>query len=135
VSFILIFFGYLGLRLHSLLRPEHDPKGSELAFDLLACGAAVLFPRLAFTVIQGNILMIALVCSFTSGFEPLIIELFADRLSIGCVQKRMLLDFAAFMTFALACFSGIYYALLMLAPTTNTVRLPSRSLSSSSHEA
>lgn len=58
MSFIFIFFGYLGIRIRALTHA--DSELSDLAFDLLACGAAVLFPRLAFTVIQGSLLLIAL---------------------------------------------------------------------------
>ena len=48
----------------------------------------MLFPRLAFTFVQGNVLLIAL--------------------------KRMLRDFALFMGFAAVTFSGFFFALKAL---------------------
>lgn len=78
MSFLLIFFVYLGLRLHGLL--ASSLQFSEWAFDVLACGAAILFPRLAFTVVQGDVVLIAL--------------------------KAMFVDFAAFMSLAVISFTG-----------------------------
>jgi hypothetical protein len=51
LAFLAIFFSYLGLRGHGLW--SGNPALSDLAFDILACGAAILFPRLAFTVLKG----------------------------------------------------------------------------------
>jgi len=58
LSFILIVLAYVGIRIRGLT--SNNLETAELAFDTLACGAALLFPRLAFTFVQGNVILIAL---------------------------------------------------------------------------
>lgn len=53
-----LFFAYFAIRLRALA--THDAHLSVLAFDTLACSATVLFPRLAFSIISGNAVLIAL---------------------------------------------------------------------------
>ncbi|CED84198.1 Uncharacterized conserved protein [Phaffia rhodozyma] len=100
LSFLLIFFTYLILRVQNLCLPHHhredEVETSKLAFDILACGAAILFPRLAFTVIRGKVIVLAL--------------------------KKMMVDFVLFMMLALTCFTGIFYALITLGKSTWTAR-------------
>jgi hypothetical protein len=42
-SFIVVFIGYLTLRIKGL--SNDDPATSNMAFDVLSCGACILFPR------------------------------------------------------------------------------------------
>ncbi|KDQ56997.1 hypothetical protein JAAARDRAFT_35597 [Jaapia argillacea MUCL 33604] len=85
-SFILIFICYLILRVSGLL--QHDTQSSELAFDILSCGACILFPRLAFFAIRSNIVVIAL--------------------------RGMIAEFVFFMGIAAICFSGLLFTLSTL---------------------
>ncbi|KAL0954798.1 hypothetical protein HGRIS_003745 [Hohenbuehelia grisea] len=90
-SFILIFFSYLGLRIHGL---SHDEvQHSITAFDLLACGACILFPRLAFFAVSNNVVILAL--------------------------RAMIAEFVFFMGMAAICFSGLLFTLWTLAATSD----------------
>jgi hypothetical protein len=88
LGFIGIVIAYTIIRVHGLQQHPPNLATAELAFDTLACGAVLLFPRLAFTFVQGNVLIIAL--------------------------KKMLYDFAIFMGFAAVTFSGFFFALQAL---------------------
>ncbi|EIN09997.1 hypothetical protein PUNSTDRAFT_67118 [Punctularia strigosozonata HHB-11173 SS5] len=85
-GFVLIFLAYFGFRLDGLLRGY--PPSSELSFDILACGACILFPRLAFFAIKNNLVVIAL--------------------------RGMMTEFLFFMGIAAICFSGLLYTLWTL---------------------
>jgi hypothetical protein len=52
-----IFFLYLGLRIFALA--TDSPATSDLAFDILACGACIMFPRLVFFAIKDNLVILA----------------------------------------------------------------------------
>ncbi|KAG9315069.1 hypothetical protein JVU11DRAFT_4181 [Chiua virens] len=86
-SFVLVFLAYLGLRTKGLMCDEVDT--SKLAFDLLACGACILIPRLAFFAIANNVVILAL--------------------------RAMISDFLFFMCIAATCFSGLLLTLHTLA--------------------
>lgn len=58
LCFVVVFFVFLAIRVRGLA--THDAHLASLAFDTLACGATVLFPRLAFSIISGNAVLIAL---------------------------------------------------------------------------
>jgi hypothetical protein len=77
-SFIVIYLLYLGLRIKGLLQDEAGL--SELAFDILACGACILFPRLAFFAVRNNVVILSL--------------------------RAMIADFVFFIGIAAICFSG-----------------------------
>ncbi|KAL5526362.1 hypothetical protein ACEPAF_8085 [Sanghuangporus sanghuang] len=85
--FLLIFLTYFGLRIKGLV--QADMYASELAFDILACGACILFPRLAFFAIKNNVVILAL--------------------------RGMIAEFAFFMCVAAVCFSGLLFTLWTLA--------------------
>ncbi|KAL5504342.1 hypothetical protein ACEPAH_8416 [Sanghuangporus vaninii] len=85
--FLLIFLIYFGLRIKGLV--QADMYASELAFDILACGACILFPRLAFFAIKNNVVILAL--------------------------RGMIVEFAFFMCVAAVCFSGLLFTLWTLA--------------------
>ncbi|KAG1821906.1 uncharacterized protein BJ212DRAFT_1334451 [Suillus subaureus] len=93
-SFVVIFLGYLVLRVKGLL--DDDAKMSQLAFDLLACGCCVLAPRLAFFAISNNVVVLAL--------------------------RAMTAEFIFFIGIAVVCFSGILLTLYTLASGTWTMR-------------
>ncbi|KAG2035862.1 hypothetical protein BDR03DRAFT_1092852 [Suillus americanus] len=93
-SFVIIFLGYLVLRVKGLL--DDDAKMSQLAFDLLACGCCVLAPRLAFYAISNNIVVLAL--------------------------RAMTAEFIFFIGIAVVCFSGILLTLYTLASGTWSMR-------------
>ncbi|KAI5119644.1 hypothetical protein M0805_009005 [Coniferiporia weirii] len=86
-SFLLIFLTYFGLRMKGLAQGNHYL--SDLAFDILACGACILFPRLAFFAIKNNVVILAL--------------------------RGMVVDFVFFMCVAAVCFSGLLFTLWTLA--------------------
>ncbi|KAF9234138.1 hypothetical protein BU15DRAFT_53008 [Melanogaster broomeanus] len=92
-SFVLIFLAYVGLRTKGLIYDEDDT--SKLAFDLLACGACILVPRLAFYAITNNVVVLAL--------------------------RAMISEFVFFMSIAATCFSGLLLTLYMLASDTWTI--------------
>ncbi|KAG8748125.1 hypothetical protein FRC10_008858 [Ceratobasidium sp. 414] len=58
IAFGTIFLVFLGCRCRGLVL--QDFWWNDLAFDILACGACVLFPRLAFFAIKNNIIILAL---------------------------------------------------------------------------
>ncbi|KAL1940266.1 hypothetical protein VTO73DRAFT_9218 [Trametes versicolor] len=89
-SFIVIFLVYLGYRIRGLT--HNDPAASDFAFDVLACGACILFPRLAFFAVSNNVIVLAL--------------------------RAMMADFLFFITIAAICFSGLLFTLHNLAEDT-----------------
>ncbi|KAJ8692702.1 hypothetical protein PTI98_009991 [Pleurotus ostreatus] len=86
-SFILVFISYLGFRIHGLA--HNNVEDSMTAFDLLACGACILFPRLAFFAVSNNVVILAL--------------------------RAMIAEFVFFMGMAAICFSGLLFTLWTLA--------------------
>ncbi|GJE99919.1 hypothetical protein PsYK624_161940 [Phanerochaete sordida] len=86
-SFVIICILYLIFRIKGLV--NHDPDSSDLAFDILACGACILFPRLAFFAVKNNVVVLAL--------------------------RAMASDFIFFIGIAAICFSGLLYTLHSLA--------------------
>lgn len=93
-SFVIIFLGYLALRVKGLW--DDDAKISQLAFDLLSCGCCVLAPRLAFYAMSNNVVILAL--------------------------RAMTSEFIFFIGIAMVCFSGILLTLYTLASGTWTIR-------------
>ncbi|KAI0671407.1 hypothetical protein C8Q78DRAFT_1028773 [Trametes maxima] len=89
-SFIVIFLVYLGYRIRGLV--NSDPAASDFAFDVLACGACILFPRLAFFAVSNNVIVLAL--------------------------RAMIADFVFFIAIAAICFSGLLFTLHNLAADT-----------------
>ncbi|KAJ7158913.1 receptor-activated Ca2+-permeable cation channel [Mycena filopes] len=85
-SFVLMFLCYAGLRIKGLA--YGDLAASNLAFDLLACGACILFPRLAFFAVSNNVVVLSL--------------------------RAMISQFVAFMALAAICFSGLLFTLWTL---------------------
>ncbi|KAH6913281.1 hypothetical protein BKA70DRAFT_1369915 [Coprinopsis sp. MPI-PUGE-AT-0042] len=86
-TFIVIFLAYMGLRLRGLSTNNVDT--AALAFDVLACGACILFPRLAFFFVSDNLVILSL--------------------------RAMISQFAFFITIAAICFSGLLFTLWTLA--------------------
>ncbi|KAH7928247.1 hypothetical protein BV22DRAFT_1126692 [Leucogyrophana mollusca] len=93
-SFVLIFLAYIGLRIRGLLSDDADT--AQLAFDLLACGACILVPRLAFYAISNNVVVLAL--------------------------RAMISEFVFFIGIAAICFSGLLLTLYTLASGGWSVR-------------
>ncbi|KAI0951035.1 hypothetical protein AcW1_008184 [Taiwanofungus camphoratus] len=86
-SFVIIFFAYLGFRIKGLTHGDAD--ASDMGFDILACGACILFPRLAFFAVSNNVIVLAL--------------------------RVMIADFVVFIGIAAICFSGLLFTLHSLA--------------------
>ncbi|CAA7265534.1 unnamed protein product [Cyclocybe aegerita] len=86
-SFILIFVLYLVMRVRGL--SNDDLPSSDMAFDILACGACILIPRLAFFAISNNIVVLSL--------------------------RAMISQFVFFIGIAAICFSGLMFTLWTLA--------------------
>jgi hypothetical protein len=74
-SFIIVFLAYLGFRIKGLIRGDGNfllpvtdqstmlvsfllASSSELGFDILACAACILFPRMAFFAISNNVIVL-----------------------------------------------------------------------------
>ncbi|KAJ7227072.1 receptor-activated Ca2+-permeable cation channel [Mycena pura] len=84
--FVLIFLIYVGMRIKGLA--HGDTAVSGMAFDVLACGACILFPRLAFFAISNNVVVLSL--------------------------RVMIAEFVFFMAIAVICFSGLLFTLWTL---------------------
>ncbi|KAG8997457.1 hypothetical protein FRB90_012495 [Tulasnella sp. 427] len=87
LSFIFLFLIYLGCRIRGLT--THDDKLNDLAFDILACGACILFPRVAFFFISNHVVIVAL--------------------------RAMIVQFSLFIGVAATCFSGLLFTLWKLS--------------------
>lgn len=85
-SFVVIFLAYIGLRIKGLVSGE--PEYSDVAFDILACGACILFPRLAFFAVDNSVVVLAL--------------------------RGMIAEFCYFVIIAMVCFSGLLFTLWTL---------------------
>ncbi|KAF8240728.1 receptor-activated Ca2+-permeable cation channel [Tricholoma matsutake] len=86
-GFVAIFLAYLVLRIQGLY--YNDVSTSTLAFDILACGACLLFPRLAFFAVSNNVVILSL--------------------------RAMVSQFVFFIGIAAICFSGLMFTLWTLA--------------------
>lgn len=93
-SFVVVFLTYLGFRIKGLV--HHDANASEMGFDILACGACILFPRLAFFAVSNNVVVLAL--------------------------RAMIAEFIFFVGIAAICFSGLLFTLHSLAADTWSVK-------------
>ncbi|KAF8896600.1 receptor-activated Ca2+-permeable cation channel [Infundibulicybe gibba] len=91
-TFILLFLGYLGLRIQGL--SNNDASASNMAFDILACGACILFPRLAFFAVSNNMVVLSL--------------------------RAMIAEFVFFIGIAAICFSGLLFTLWKLSQDEGT---------------
>ncbi|KAI0267672.1 hypothetical protein BC834DRAFT_54466 [Gloeopeniophorella convolvens] len=93
-AFIGITMLYLVLRVKGLT--SGDPATSALGFDILACGACILFPRLAFFMVSNNVVILAL--------------------------RAMTAEFVFFMCIAAICFSGLLFTLWTFASDQWTLK-------------
>ncbi|KAJ1307296.1 hypothetical protein OPQ81_001406 [Rhizoctonia solani] len=96
LAFAAIFLGFLGCRCRGLVK--QDFWWNDLAFDILACGACILFPRLAFFLIKNNLIILAL--------------------------QGMIAEFFVFIMLAAVCFSGLLFTLWTLSRGSATWTLP-----------
>ncbi|KAH9989483.1 hypothetical protein BJV77DRAFT_1151491 [Russula vinacea] len=93
-AFVVITALYLILRLKGL--SSGDTSLSDLGFDILSCGACILFPRLAFFMVSNNVVILAL--------------------------RAMTAEFVFFMGIASICFSGLLFTLWTLASERWSIR-------------
>ncbi|KDN50719.1 hypothetical protein RSAG8_01217, partial [Rhizoctonia solani AG-8 WAC10335] len=96
LAFAAIFLGFLGCRCRALVMQDY--WWNDLAFDILACGACILFPRLAFFLIKNNLIILAL--------------------------QGMIAEFFVFIMLAAVCFSGLLFTLWTLSRGSATWTLP-----------
>ncbi|KAI1128892.1 nonselective cation channel [Nemania abortiva] len=87
VIFILVYWMYLILRIHGWRTGSLDP--GQQALDVLAMGAPVLIPRLAFNLLSGNVVFLSL--------------------------RAMMADFALLTFLAAWCFFGFLLSMVWLA--------------------
>ncbi|KAF2166218.1 hypothetical protein M409DRAFT_66707 [Zasmidium cellare ATCC 36951] len=87
IAFVVIFWTYFGVRVHGLT--HHDTEYSVLADQILAMGAPVLLPRLAFCLMSDNMLFISL--------------------------RAMMADFTFLTVLACWCFGGFILAMAWLS--------------------
>ncbi|KAJ7274546.1 hypothetical protein B0H12DRAFT_1228255 [Mycena haematopus] len=85
-SFVFVFLCYMGMRIDGLAYGRL--ASSAMAFDVLAFGACILFPRLAFFAVSNNVIVLSL--------------------------RAMISEFVFFMTIAAICFSGLLFTLWTL---------------------
>jgi hypothetical protein len=85
-TFAAVYLAYLGMRIHGW-RTESLVVGQQ-ALDVLAMGAPVLIPRLAFNLLSGNLLFVSL--------------------------RAMMKDFALLTALAVWCFLGFLLSLMWL---------------------
>ncbi|KAF8640326.1 hypothetical protein AX16_010221 [Volvariella volvacea WC 439] len=90
--FNIIFVLYLGLRIKGL--SDGNVETSTIAFDILSCGACILFPRLAFFAISNNVVILSL--------------------------RVMISQFVFFIGIAAVCFSGLLFTLWTLSKDNPT---------------
>ncbi|KAF7327794.1 hypothetical protein MKEN_00359200 [Mycena kentingensis (nom. inval.)] len=93
-SFIAICLIFTFMRIKGLL--HNDLAASDMAFDVLACGACILFPRLAFFAVSNNVVVLSL--------------------------RAMIAEFLFFMSIAAICFSGLLFTLWTLGKATWTLK-------------
>ncbi|KAJ6494659.1 receptor-activated Ca2+-permeable cation channel [Mycena vitilis] len=93
-SFVLVFLCYVGLRIKGF--SHGDLAASDMSFDVLACGACILFPRLAFFAVSNNVVVLSL--------------------------RAMIAEFVFFMAIAAICFSGLLFTLWTLGKATWTIK-------------
>ncbi|OCF36454.1 nonselective cation channel [Kwoniella heveanensis BCC8398] len=94
MTYIAIFLLYFVLRIFGLV--SHSPQTSDLAFDILAVAACIIFPRLVFFVVRENVVILAL--------------------------RGMVVSFVQFMIVVILAFSGICFCLWTLGRATWTVK-------------
>ncbi|KAI0535713.1 nonselective cation channel [Xylaria digitata] len=87
VIFIIVYWMYLILRIHGWRTGSPDP--AQQALDVLAMGAPVLIPRLAFNLLSGNVVFLSL--------------------------RAMMVDFALLTFLAAWCFFGFLLSMVWLA--------------------
>ncbi|WVR05298.1 hypothetical protein IAU60_002312 [Kwoniella sp. DSM 27419] len=92
--YIAIFLLYFVLRIFAL--GSHSTQTSDLAFDILAVAACIIFPRLVFFVVKENTVILAL--------------------------RGMVASFVSFMLVTILAFSGICFCLWTLGRATWTVK-------------
>ncbi|KAJ3742240.1 hypothetical protein DFH05DRAFT_1402192 [Lentinula detonsa] len=85
-AFLAIFCVYLFLRIRGIV--NGDTALSEMSFDILACGACILLPRLAFFAVSNTVIVLAL--------------------------RAMIAEFVFFIGIASICFSGLLFTLWTL---------------------
>ncbi|KAJ7716736.1 receptor-activated Ca2+-permeable cation channel [Mycena maculata] len=90
-SFCVVFLCYVGLRINGITYGHLG--ASAMAFDVLSCGACILFPRLAFFAVSNNVVVLSL--------------------------RAMIVEFIFFMAIAMICFSGLLFTLWTLAKDGN----------------
>jgi len=93
-AFVVITALYIILRWKGLSTGVRST--SDLGFDILACGACILFPRLAFFMVSNNVVILAL--------------------------RAMTAEFVFFMGIASICFSGLLFTLWTLASEKWTIK-------------
>ncbi|KAJ6577224.1 receptor-activated Ca2+-permeable cation channel [Mycena capillaripes] len=93
-SFVFVFLFYMGMRIKGL--SYGDLAASEMAFDVLACGACILFPRLAFFAVSNNVVVLSL--------------------------RAMIAEFVFFIAIAAICFSGLLFTLWTLGKAEWTIK-------------
>ncbi len=86
MTFIAIYWTYLVLRLHGFRVGRVEP--GQQALDVLAMGAPVLVPRLAFNLLSNNLLFVSL--------------------------RSMMADFTMLTALAAWCFFGFLLSLIWL---------------------
>jgi hypothetical protein len=100
VSTISIFVSYYSLTYPSV-------ESSVFSFDVLACGACILFPRLAFFAVRNTIIVLLVLSLFP-------IDAHLRLATLTSSLRAMMWEFIFFIGIAAICFSGLLFALWTL---------------------
>ncbi|KAF2399970.1 hypothetical protein EJ06DRAFT_538195 [Trichodelitschia bisporula] len=92
VAFIAIYTGYMAIRIYGI--SVNNEEAARQALDVLACGAPILLPRLAFNLMPENMAFIAL--------------------------RAMMRDFIVLTLLAVWCFGGFLLAMRWLSRWSST---------------
>ncbi|EGO24559.1 hypothetical protein SERLADRAFT_356145 [Serpula lacrymans var. lacrymans S7.9] len=116
VSFVSVFVAYLGFRIKGLA--SHNTDTSQTAFDLLACGACILLPRLAFFAVSNNVVVLWTVKSIAW----LMVQIWFGNTSLSFGQAASFHPF--FGPILMTCFAALSNTLLLtilISILSNTV--------------
>ncbi|KAG9009327.1 hypothetical protein FRB90_008420 [Tulasnella sp. 427] len=96
IAFITIFMSYGSFRAYGMY--HHELWAKTLGIDILALGACLMFPRLAFVTLSNNLMILSI--------------------------RSMFYEFTVLMLVAAFCFCGFLYALYTLAKSGKTYYSP-----------
>ncbi|KAG8906384.1 hypothetical protein FRB99_006979 [Tulasnella sp. 403] len=108
LSFLVLFLVYFILRMRGYV--TKNDYLNDLAFDILSCGACILFPRVAFFFISNNVVIVYVLSDPSLPFVSTFMLSVTTR-----ALRAMMVQFALFIGVAATCFSGLLFTLWKLS--------------------